>query len=438
MVVHTPWRWLGALALLTVAPCAAWAKPAAPAAKAAAKPAALAMKDASALFQQTPARVEVASANETQVLMTNAFTLERRNVQSLPDVRALGFAASGDTLYAFTASGDWHAIDPDKASSVLLGKVPLQDGEVVVDTLPVAGADGQHAIGVVLARAADGGQSCQSALRLLALRRVESGPVTAQPLALKPRSERLVAGAPNTRHTAAAQQGALQLTGHFGAGSGKASSAPLPAGLFRITWQRDSQGLVGLYRRPAQGACKDRLGARVWRREASGWQEWTLPDDLELVRGDVMQQEPQLAPDGQRMVAWNGGGVFLVEPAARFRGHLGQIAPASQVVAKIRPGVRPLATRYQGYARVVEQLLETGDLDAAEAQLAYVPPVDKQRPALQARLVKLQEVRLRRAKEWSVALRSLRSDQSAPEPAAEPEPAPEPVPEPVPVPEPEP
>lgn len=414
------------------------ARAAKPVAKSPAKPAALTMKEASALFQQTPSRVEVATSNDSQVLMTNAFTLERRNVQTLANVSALGFSASGDALYALTSSGDWHAIDPDKASSQLLGKVPLQDGELVIDTVPVPQPTGQHAIGLVVAKTAPPTNACQSAVRLLEVRRSGSGPVAAQPLTPKPRPERLVAGAPNTRHTAAAQAGSLQLTGHFGAGSGKANSAALPAGLFRITWQRDSQGLVGLYRRGPQGGCKDRLGARIWRRGEGGWQEWTLPDDHELVRGDVPQQEPQLAADGQRMVAFAAAGVFLVEPAARFRGHLGQIAPASAVAPKIRPGTRPLATRYQGYARVVEQLLETGDLDAAEAQLAFVPAGDKQKAALQARLAKLQEVRLRRAKEWSLPLRALRSDQSAPEPGPVPGPVPEPVTGPVPEPVPEP
>lgn len=415
---------------------------AAPAKPAANKPAAtkgLSMAEANALFQRASGRVEVASSDGTQVLITNAFTLERRKVAELPQVVSLAFAPDGSQLHAVTATGAWHAIDPDKATVRLLGNLPLQDGEVVVHSegATVAGGDAlivhvHSGPALVLGQCADAG------LRVLQVQRVGSGAVSGQPHNPKARPQRLAAGSPNTRYSAAVQGSNLTLSGHFGAGSGKANTSPVPAGLFRISWLRDSSGLTGLFSRPGKEACKHRLGSRFWLRGSGGWQEWTVPDDAELVRGDIADVEPELAADNQRLIAWTADGIYLAEPVVRFRGHLAKIAPPSVVLPRVRPGLRPLATRLQGFGRLVEHIAEMGDLDLAEAQLATLPPTDKQRISLSARVAKLREVRARRAKEWQLAESELRSDKGAegyvpesdagPVPALSPKAGPEPEP----------
>jgi hypothetical protein len=101
---------------------------------------------------------------------------------------------------------------------------------------------------------------------------------------------------------------------------------------------------------------------------------------------------------------------------------------------RVRPGLRPLATRLQGFGRLVEHIAEMGDLDLAETQLATLPPTDKQRISLSARVAKLREVRARRAKEWQMAESELRSDKGAEGYVPEPVPAPAPVRDPAPAP----
>ena len=198
---------------------------------------------------------------------------------------------------------------------------------------------------------------------------------------------------------------------------------PLPPETNYVQWQRDSQGVVALWPRKARGTCRHLLGMRAWRNspgKESGWAEWTLPERVELVRGDLARA-PEWTPDGMRLLGVEPRGVVLVEPAPRHRGPLALVAPPSSVWPRVRPGVRPLPTTVGGQLRLTELLLEQGDIDAADKQLAIAgksggAEVDR----LRKRLAHLQETRQRRAEELRASVEELRSDKAPPAPLPQP------------------
>ena len=191
---------------------------------------------------------------------------------------------------------------------------------------------------------------------------------------------------------------------------------------------RDSRGLFVLARRKRARGCAHRLTLSSYRQPDSqrpswkrqhDWLAWALPADVEIVRGDLAHEDPQWAPDGMRLIGYGPGGVVLIEPGERFRGHVSVIAPPSKLWPIVRPGVRSLATGV-GSLRMAEILLEQGDLDAAAAAMAAAKAKggsgskSSEIKRLRKRLARLEAVRERRAKEFGLPLSALRSGHNQP------------------------
>ena len=195
----------------------------------------------------------------------------------------------------------------------------------------------------------------------------------------------------------------------------------LPTGVFALQWMHDSGGLGVVFAKRTERGCTARAGLRVLRDDGGGkvgWNEWNLPDTIELLRGDQPWLAPLPTDDAMHWLGVEARGVVLIEPVPRFRGRLALIAPPSQAWPKVRPGTRPQASLVGGPARLSELLMETGDLDAAEDELAKVegkiaaPALVK----LKTRLAKLVDVRSRRAAELGVGLDEMRSKKGQPPP----------------------
>lgn len=380
----------------------------------------------SRLVQNAPYKIEVATSDGQKVLITNAFTLERRRLLQRAGIAALGFSPDGTWLYAVTHTGEVEAIDPDSGKTVTLGKVPVQAGERVVDAIGIGPTD-QFGVSVVLAKAVGGaatrGCSSWSAPRRVTLHKpFDGGPPRLEAREGWPddqRTPRVKAVAPNTRLKVSIVGPVLQAEGQFGAAGGQISKTPLPVGAFQLDWMRDSLGVAVLYPKKAAGDCKSRLGMRLYRSDGGAWSEWNVPESLDLLRGDQPWPTVASGPDGMRWVGVDSRGVQLVEPLPRFRGKVALIAPPSVAWPKLRPGVRALPSVVGGALRLGEMLLETGDLDAAEEELARqsgrASPQDVAK--FRQRLQKLAEVRSRRAEELAIPLADLRSMKNAPPPA---------------------
>lgn len=414
----------GALSLADLALVAGLLLPWGASAQSAAKPPAEGRAQLAArLMQSAPYRVEIASSDGSKLLITNGLTLERRRLLEKKGLTALAFSPDGAWLYAVTSAGEAWAVDPDGGKILLVGTVPVASGDVVVDAMGLGPAD-QLAVQVVLARGGPATKGCANwtAPRRVVLRKgLEPGAQTR--MEARPgwpedrRSPRLAAISPNTRIKAAVIGPILQGEGRFGAASGQISRSALPMGTFAIEWMRDSAGVAVYYPKAAARGCKYRLGLRSFRSDdGKGWTEWTLPDGVELQRGDQPWVDASVAPDGMRWLATDARGVVLVEPLPRFRGKVALVAPTSVIAPKLRPGVRALPSLVGGSLRLAELLLETGDLDAAAAELALQE--GKAAPAelvtLRKRLTKLEEVRERRAAELGLSLDDLRSAKGTP------------------------
>jgi hypothetical protein len=405
-----------------------------------------------ALIKNAPYRVEIATTDGAKVLMTNAFTLERRRVYEAPAIAGMAFSADGAWLYVVTGAGEVLAVDADTARTQPLGKLVFKPGEVVVDVLG-AGTLETADLTVLL------GQGPEPVLGQCGVwtgqRRARLHRDFAIKTPVKPElkdgwpeeanTPRLAAVSPNTKYRVTIQGGSLLAAGRFGGGDFKLNRTAVPPGVTDLDWMRDSEGLVATWPRRAQGGCKHLVGLRAWRHpgeksKESGWNEWTLTETVEVVRGDLTRGV-QWAPDGMRLLGVDVRGVLLIEPAPRFRGPLALVAPPSRLWPKLRPGVRALASTAGGALRLTELLMEQGDLDAARKQLAMDGTAggpDVQR--LQQRLVKLEEVRLRRAEELHLDLNELRSQKmprsskpALPQPEAGDEPAVQPPGAPTPV-----
>ncbi|MBI5610115.1 MAG: hypothetical protein HY902_14665 [Deltaproteobacteria bacterium] len=396
-------------AILTLAAAPAGAEPA--------------RSDATArLIQTAPYKLEVASSDGNKVLITNAFTLERRRLWERPGVAALAFSPDGVWLYAVTSSGEAVAIDPDAGKVVPLGKLPIQAGEQVVDAVGIGPTD-QFGLAAILAKpqgpVAARGCSTWTVPRRVVLHRAFDG--TAPRLEAREgwpddqRTPRTRAVSPNTKTKVSIAGPALQAEAQFGAGGTTISKTALPVGAFQIDWMRDSQGLALHYPKRAEAACKFRVGTRFYRQEG-GWTEWNLPDGVDTVRGDQPWPTPAAAPDGMRWLGTSVRGVELIEPLPRFRGKVALIAPPSSAWPKLRPGVRALPSLVGGPLRLAELWLETGDLDQAGVEIdrAEKTAAPAAVAKLRGRLQKLIEVRARRAQELALPLVDLRSNKQAP------------------------
>lgn len=375
--------------------------------------------------EATPYRLEIATTDGGKLLITDALTLERRRVLEMAPIGALAFSPGGEWLYAVGQDGEIVAVDPDKAKTAPVAKIALRAGEAVVDAVGLGPAD-QWALQVVIAQGQPAVKGCAAwkQPRRVAVRRAIGAkePATQESKDGWPddqRVPRLAAIAPNTRYRAQVMGPVIQNEGRFGAASGQISRTPLPAGVFALQWMHDSAGLGVVFPKRPDNGCAHRVGLRVLRESAAkkpGWDEWNLPDAIDLVRGDQPWLAPLPTDDAMHWLGVEARGVVLVEPVARFRGKLALVAPPSAAWPKLRPGTRPQASLVGGAARMTELLMETGDLDAAEEELAKLtgklPPASVAK--LRARLDKLIDVRARRAAELGVALDEMRSKKGAP------------------------
>lgn len=372
-----------------------------------------------AIIRNAPYRVEVATSDGKKLSLTNAFTLERRRIFDGPTVAAYGFSPDGAWLYVVTETGQLFAIEPDLATVEKLGTLQKTPEQVIVD-LQGAGNTGQLDFQVLLAK----GKPPE----------VGTCPTWTEPTRVRVRREAMAKGnakletltgwpetktahssaiSPNTKYRAQIHDGSLTASARFGGGEFKLNRTVVPGNVLDLQWMRDSDGLVALLpRKPASG-CKQRPGIRVWRDDdkpgAVGWQEWTAPEALELVRPDV-HAGLDWAPDGMRLLGVMPQGVVVVEPAPRFRGNLSLIAPPQKLWPKFRPGQRALPASAPPAQRHAELLMEQGDLDATRKLLKGVNENDAK--PLFARLRKLEEVRQRRAEELLLDSAELRSDKS--------------------------
>ncbi len=377
-----------------------------------------------ALIENAPYRVEIASSDGQKVLITNAFTLERRRVLQVGSVAGFGFSGDGTWLYVATSQGEVTAVDAETAKTQPLGRAALRAGEVIVDLLGAGDATSQDLTLLIGQGNAPTPGNCSpyTGQRRVRIRRDNSqpGPIKQESHEGWPNEalrQQLTAVSPNTKYKVTAAAGALMATGRFGGGDLRIHRTPVPPALVDLDWMRDSNGLIGTWPRKADHGCPHLLSLRAWRAgidkgKEPGWHEWNLPETIQVVPGD-RQRALSWAADGMRFVAVAPAGVMLVEPAPRFRGVLALVAPPSTVWPKLRPGVRALATVAGGNLRLAELMMEQGDLDAATKQLAVDgrgggPDVTR----LQGRLTKLIALRERRAQEWQVPLDDLRSQKS--------------------------
>lgn len=397
------------------------------------------------MVKNAPYRIEVVTASADKILITNAFTLERRRVFEAPGIAAVAFSPDGTWVYVAQATGEMTAVNADRANTESMGKLTLGPGEVVVELIGLGGAEELAATVLVGVGPAAAPLSCGQwkAERRVVVHKAPGakGPGRQEAKDGWPdltSARRTAAVSPNTKYRLAIAGGGLTAAGRFGSGDQRIHRSPVPVAANDLEWMRDSLGVAVSWPRKAQAGCGHRIGMRFYRRPtqasaAPGWDEWNLPDNVEVVRGDLPGQSPPWTPDGMRLVAVDPRGVVLIEPAPRFRGQLALIAPASSVWPKVRPGVRPLASSAPGALRLAELLMEQGDLDQASQQLAGAP-AGAETSRLKTRLNALVETRTRRAQELQVDGRELRSDRSGPPQPPTPPPQPstpvQPLPEP--------
>lgn len=386
------------------------------------------------LVKNAPYRIEVASADANKISITNAFTLERRRLFEAPIVHAFAFSKDGAWLYAvhgkLPAKVEVSAVDVDTAEVLPFAALDLQSGEVIVDVLgdgALANFDVTLLIGTGPAANPSTCTTWSGQRRV----RIRKDPAAKAAAKVEPRAgwpettvpSNLGGTAPNTKYRISLANGSLVALGRFGGGDIKLNRSATPVGVIHLEWMGDSDGVAALFPRKANANCPQHLGVRVYRHgdgKTPGWAEWTLPDQVEIARQDLLRR-PDWTPDSMRLIGVEPRGVVLIEPAPRFRGQVALIAPASSVWPQVRPGARPLATTANGGLRMAELLMEQGDLDAAQKTLAKDgkaggPDVNK----LQTRLKKLLEVRQRRAQELQLDVRDLRSDKSGPPQPAKP------------------
>ncbi len=365
------------------------------------------------LVANAPYRVQVATSDGRSIRITDAFTLERSRIyQGAP---VLGFAFSGDgaTLYAVVGGAsdvEVLAIDVGSASQRRLGRLKLSAGEVVAH---IEGGGGRGELRAIVSLAAGkatkGGCATYQHWRRFRFRQADGAETRVESLKGPPDVSsglRRRAVSPNTRLNV--ELGSTLIAhGRFGSTQHhRLNAGALPADPVGFVWMRDSSGVVVGHKRPTKAGCAHRLGAVAYRQTAAAgpaWQAWEMPSDLEIVRGDLDGDGPQMAEDGMRLLAVGRHGVFLVEPVPRFRGKVSLITPPSTVWPLLRPGVQGLA-QGAGSLRHTEILLEQGDLEGAARQAsiggAGAPAADRQR--LIARIAKLRAVRARRAAELGV------------------------------------
>jgi hypothetical protein len=377
------------------------------------------------MVKNSPYRIEIVTASADKVLITNAFTLERRRVFEAPGIAAVAFSPDGTWVYVAQAAGELTAVNADRANTEVMGKLALEPGEVVVELIGLGGAEELAAAVLVGVGPAATPGSCgewKGHRRVYVHKSaVARGPGRQEAKDGWPdqtSAHRTAAVSPNTKYRLSIVGGGLTAAGRFGSGDQRIHRSPVPVAANDLEWMRDSLGVAISWPRKALAGCGHRVGMRFYRRPtqanaAPGWDEWTLPDNVEVVRGDLPGQSPPWTPDGMRLVGVDPRGVVLIEPAPRFRGQLALIAPASTVWPKVRPGVRPLASSAPGALRLAELLMEQGDLDQASQQLAGAP-AGAETGRLRSRLNALIEVRARRAQELQVDGRELRSDRSGP------------------------
>ena len=379
-------------------------------------------------LEATPYRLEVATTDGGKVLITDALTLERRRLLDKAGVAAVAFSPNGEWLYAVANDGEITAINPDSGKTAVVAKVQLKANELVVDAFGLGPID-QWAVAVIVAQgqfpAAPVCPTWRSPRRIAVRRAI--GAKEAATIEIKDgwpddqRTPRLAAISPSTRYRAQVMGPVIQNEGRFGAASGQITRTALPTGVFALQWMHDSGGLGVVFAKRTERGCTARAGLRVLRDDGGGkvgWNEWNLPDTIELLRGDQPWLAPLPTDDAMHWLGVEARGVVLIEPVPRFRGRLALIAPPSQAWPKVRPGTRPQASLVGGPARLSELLMETGDLDAAEDELAKVegkiaaPALVK----LKTRLAKLVDVRSRRAAELGVGLDEMRSKKGQPPP----------------------
>ena len=366
------------------------------------------------LVQNAPYRVYVATTNGTKVVITDAYTLERRRVFVADAVGGYAFSSDGHWLYVVHGGGRSRtvsAVAVNTAKARVLATIRLHRGEDVVEVLG-HGDEAAAFVTVVVGRGVPwrAGQGCTKPthLRRIRLRETKGSLRREEILGAHdltfPARHRVVS--PNTRYTA--QLGAtLTIHGRFGGdGVGRLNKRPLPAHPLGVRWMRDSRGVFLPIKRP--GTCPHLKGLAnfrqpqsqfaSWRRQHD-WLDWRVGENVQLVRGDLIHQDLSWAPDGMRLVGMTTRGVVLVEPLVRHADHISLIAPPSTLWPAVRPGVRTIASG-SGELRHAEILLEQGSLDAAEARLRGAP-VGQARARLLSRLAKLRSVLARRTAEFA-------------------------------------
>ena len=398
-----------------------------------------------ALVQNAPYRIHVVSSDGSKVTITDAFTLERQRVFTGAPVRGYAFSGDGAWLYVVRGAGEVAAVEVQTAKARRLGEVRLATGEAVVEVRGHGTRDRPYVTVVVgRGKATEVGGPCQpvTILRRVRLQQrpgkkvqviTESGPHDLK------RRLRSRGTSPNTRMLVELA-GGLMSRARLGSKESRLNGKPMPPRSEGLVWMRDSRGVFVLHGRPKTKGCRYGLGLSSYRQPAAqyaswkrqhDWDMWTLPDSVAIVRGDMAHEDPQWAPDGMRLIGHGPRGVVLIEPSPRFRGQVSVIAPPSKLWPVVRPGVRTLASGV-GALRLAELLLEQGDIDAAQIEIARAAVPSRKDDAiarevsrLQARSTKLRAVRERRAIEFGVAAASLRSGSDpAPAPNEAPAPAP--------------
>lgn len=388
-----------------------------------------------ALVQNAPYRIHVASTDGQKVTITDAFTLERRRVFSAGAILGYDFSNDGHFLYVVHDAGLVSSVEVQTAQARRLGRARLKAAESVVEVIGHGNAELEF-VTVVVGRGPPFrvGGPCKSVpvVRRVRIRREGDGKprvvVEQGPHDLKP-TRRRKATSPNTHFTVELSGRQLISRSRMGSHESRLNGKPLLEGALALQWMRDSRGVLILAPRPPRQGCDQLLGLQSlrqppaqrasWRRQHD-WELWTLPADVQVVRGDLPHQNPALAPDGMRLIGHDARGVVLVEPAPRFRGHVALIAPPSTLWPAVRPGVRSLVAG-AGELRMAEIHMEQGDIDAARALIseekvksasARSKEVDQAIVRIEARLARLEAVRARRATELGLPPAQLRSEQS--------------------------
>lgn len=392
------------------------------------------------LVRNAPYRVEVVTTNGKKVLISNALTLERRRILLAEAILAYAFSPDGAWLYVAQrprpdADAELVAVDPRTARVERLGGLQLAKGEVVVHLEPHGNAEVLHAIAVIgqgPAPAVSGPCGTWRKQRRVRLKRPAAGGKVRRLEHDGPpeghMGHRHKTTSPNTKRRAVLEAGRVRVLGRFG-GKGKTlADERAPGGAAHLSWMQDSEGLLVFARDRADG-CRHRLAVSALRepepqpdsRRRARWRRLDGPDGVQVMRGALPSEEPQVTPDGMRLVGVAADGkVVLLEPWPRFdpgapsptpgdakdgRIPATAIAPATTLWPVVRPGVRPLGGP-QGPLRHAALLIEQGQLDAGAAQLealakrhAGQPGVDKAAAQLRARLAKLRRVYARRVPE---------------------------------------